>query len=141
MILISICIVATSFRWHRQLVIVRATAKSCARDRTFVGQPARPLAARMSSGRGSRMKSRSKTGGGRDLFDIDRSILLNQVNALKLTVRNALTELAMIAAENVFDQPLTAKLKQNALALKRMGARLDALARVLARAKLPAPRK
>ena len=87
------------------------------------------------------MKSRSKTGGDRDLFEIDRSILLNQVNALKLTVRNALTELAMIAAENVFDQPLTAKLKQNALALKRMGARLDALAKVLARAKLPASRK
>jgi len=87
------------------------------------------------------MKSRSKTGGDRDLFEIDRSILLNQVNALKRTVRNALTELAMIADENVFDQPLTTKLKQNALALIRMGVRLDALARVLARAKLPAPRK
>ena len=87
------------------------------------------------------MKSRSKTGGDRDLFDIDRSILLNQVNALKRTVRNALTELAMIADENVFDQPLTTKLKQNALALKRMGARLEALAEVLARAKLPASRK
>jgi hypothetical protein len=84
------------------------------------------------------MKSRSKTGGDRDLFQIDRSVLLNQVNALKLTVRNALTELSMIAAENVFDKPLTAKLKQNALALKRMEARLDALAKVLARAKLPA---
>jgi len=87
------------------------------------------------------MKSRSKTGGDRDLFEIDRSILLNQVNALKLTVRNALTELAMIAAENVFDKPLAAKLKRNALALKRMAARLDALAKVLARAKLPASRK
>ena len=87
------------------------------------------------------MKSRSKTGRDRDLFEIDRSILLNQVNALKLTVRNALTELAMIAAENVFDKPLTAKLKQNALGLKRMAARLDALANVLARAKLPASRK
>ena len=87
------------------------------------------------------MKSRSKTGGDRDLFDIDRSILLNQVNALKRTVRNALTELAMIADENVFDKPLTAKLKHNALALNRMGARLQALAEVLARAKLPASRK
>ena len=87
------------------------------------------------------MKSRSKTGGDRDLFEIDRSILLNQVNALKLPVRNALTELAMTAAENVFDKPLTAKIKQNARALKRMATRLDALARVLARAKLPASRK
>ena len=87
------------------------------------------------------MKSRSKTGRDRDLFEIDRSILLNQVNALKLTVRNAMTELAMIAAENVFDKPLTAKLKQNARALKRMGARLGALTKVLARAKLPASRK
>jgi|HubBroStandDraft_6_1064221.scaffolds.fasta_scaffold326168_2 hypothetical protein len=87
------------------------------------------------------MKSRSKTGRDRDLFEIDRSILLNQVNALKLTVRNALTELAMIATEKVFDQPLTAKLKQNGLALNRMGARLDALAKLLARAKLPASRK
>jgi hypothetical protein len=41
----------------------------------------------------------------------------------------------------VFDQPLTAKLKQNALALRRMAARLGALAKVLARAKLPASRK
>ncbi len=81
------------------------------------------------------MKSRSKTGGDRDLFEIDRSVLLNQLNALRLTVRNALTELAMIAAENVFDKPLTTKLKQNALALNRMDARLDALAKVLARAK------
>ena len=47
----------------------------------------------------------------------------------------------MIAAENVFARPLTAKLKQNALALKRMAARLDALTKVLARAKLPAARK
>jgi hypothetical protein len=87
------------------------------------------------------MKSRSKTGGDRALFEIDRSILLNQVNALKRTVRNALTELAMIAVENVFDRPLTAKLKRNALALNRMRARLDALAKVLARAKPPASRK
>jgi len=87
------------------------------------------------------MKSRSKTGGDRDLFEIDRSILLNQVNALKRTVRNALTELAMIADENVFDQPLTTKLRQNALALNRMRARLEALAKVLARAKLPASRR
>jgi hypothetical protein len=87
------------------------------------------------------MNPRSKTGRDRDLFEIDRGVLLNQVNALKFTVRNALTELTMMAAENVFDQPLTVKLKQNALALKRMAARLDALAKVLALAKLPASRK
>ena len=89
----------------------------------------------------SRMKPRSKTCRDRDLFDIDRGVLLGQVNALRRTVRNALTELGMIAAENVFARPLTAKLKQNALALKRMAARLDALTKVLARAKLPAARK
>jgi hypothetical protein len=87
------------------------------------------------------MKSRSKTGGDRDLFEIDRSVLLNQVNALRRTVRNALTELGMIAAENVFARPLTAKLKKNALALNRMAARLDALTKVLARAKPFASRK
>lgn len=87
------------------------------------------------------MKPRSKTGRDRDLFDIDRSILLGQVNALRRTVRNALTELAMIAAENVFTKPLTAKLKQNALALDRMTARLDTLTKVLARAKPFASRK
>jgi hypothetical protein len=81
------------------------------------------------------MKPGFKTGRNRDLFDIDRRVLLGQVNALRLTVRNALTELAMIAAENVFDKPLTTRLKQNALALNRMDARLDALAEVLARAK------
>jgi hypothetical protein len=87
------------------------------------------------------MKPRSKTGRDRDLFEIDRSVLLGQVNALRPTVRKALTELAMIAAENVFDNPLTAKLRQNALALNRLAARLDALTKVLARAKLPAARK
>jgi len=87
------------------------------------------------------MKPRSKTCRDRDLFDIDRGVLLGQVNALRRTVRNALTELGMIAAENVFARPLTAKLKQNALALKRMAARLEALTKVLARAKLPAARK
>lgn len=87
------------------------------------------------------MKPKSKIGRDRDLFEIDRSILLSQVNALKQTVRNAVTELTMVAAENVFDQPLTVKLKHNALALRRIAARLDALAKLLVRAKLPASRE
>ncbi len=43
----------------------------------------------------------------------------------------------MVAAENVFDKPLTAKLKRKARALNRMATRLDELGKVLAPRKIP----
>jgi hypothetical protein len=122
-----------SFSFTREYLRLRSnvcwTAGSSSGDTSVLGK------------RMSLMKPRSKTGRVRDLFDIDRGLLLCQVTALRRTVRNALTELSMIAAENVFAAPLTAKLKQNALALNRMAARLDALTKVLARAKPFASRK
>jgi hypothetical protein len=77
----------------------------------------------------------------RDLFEFDRGILIGQLNALRLTVRNATTEIAMVAAENVFDEPLSAKLKRKARALERVARRLDDLGKKLARAKSPRKRK
>ena len=76
-----------------------------------------------------------------DLFEFDRGILIGQLNALRLTVRNATTEIAMVAAENVFDEPLSAKLKRKARALERVARRLDDLGKKLARAKSPRKRK
>jgi hypothetical protein len=87
------------------------------------------------------MRPGSKLESERDFFEFDRSVLIGQVKALQLAIRNARTEIAMVAAENVFDKPLVAKLKRKARALDRMAQRLDDLGRVLARAKFPRVRK
>jgi hypothetical protein len=83
------------------------------------------------------MRPGSKIESERDFFEFDRGILIGQLNALQLTVRNAMTEIAMLAAENVFDKPLSAKLKRKARDLDRTARRLDDLGKVLARAKFP----
>ena len=77
----------------------------------------------------------------RDFFEFDRSALMGRVNALRLTVRNALTEIALVAAENVFNKPLSAKLKRKARALDQIARGLDELSKVLARARFPRARK
>jgi hypothetical protein len=87
------------------------------------------------------MRPGSKINSERDFFEIDRSVLFARVKALELTIQNALTEIAMVAAENVFDKPLTAKLNRKARALNQMAKRLDELGKVLARAKFPRARK
>jgi hypothetical protein len=43
----------------------------------------------------------------------------------------------MLAAESVFDRPLSEKIKRKARNLDRMARRLDDLGKVLARAKFP----
>ena len=77
----------------------------------------------------------------RDFFEFDRSFLISQLGVLQLTVRRVRTEIAMVAAENVFDKPLSAKLKRKGRALDRMARRLDDLGKVLARAKCPGAKK
>jgi hypothetical protein len=83
------------------------------------------------------MRPGSKLESERDCFEFDRSNLIGQLNALRLTVRKALTEIAMVAGENVFDKPLSAKLERKARALDGIARRLDDLGKVLARARLP----
>lgn len=83
------------------------------------------------------MKPGSKTNGERDYFEIDRSVLVAQLDALQRAVRDALIEIAMVAAENIFDQRLSAQLDRKARALNRMARRLDRLGRILVRAKFP----
>ena len=87
------------------------------------------------------MRPGSKLKNERDFFEFDRSVLITQLDAILLTVRSAVTELAMLAAENVFDKPLSVKLKRKARDLDRMARRLDDLGKVLARAKFPRLRK
>ena len=77
----------------------------------------------------------------RDCFEIDRGALIDHLYTLKLAIQHASNELAMIAAENVFDQPLSARLKRKARALDRMAVRLDVLGAALARAKFPRAKK
>jgi hypothetical protein len=83
------------------------------------------------------MRPRSKIESERACFEIDRGILIGQVNAVKLTIRNALAEIAMVAAESVFDKPLSARLNRKARALDRMARRLDVLGGTMARARFP----
>jgi hypothetical protein len=87
------------------------------------------------------MRPGSKITSERDYFEFDRRVLIDRLNALKLGVQTALTELAMIAAENVFDKRLSAKLERKAGALHRMAQRLEAVGKVVARAKFPGARK
>jgi hypothetical protein len=87
------------------------------------------------------MRPGSKIENDRDFFEFDRRVLIGQVKAIQLTVRNAMTQIAMLAAENVFDKPLSAKLKRRARDLDRTARRLNVLGKALARAKFPRVRK
>jgi hypothetical protein len=87
------------------------------------------------------MRPGSKIESERDFFEFDRGVLIGQVNDLQHSIRNALTEISMVAAKNVFDKPLSVKLMRKARALGRMAERLDVLSNVLARAKFPGVRK
>ena len=87
------------------------------------------------------MRPGSKLESERDLFEFDRSVLITELDAILLTVRNAVTELAMLAAENVFDKRLSANLKRKARDLDRMARRLDDLGKVLARDEIPQCKK
>jgi hypothetical protein len=87
------------------------------------------------------MRPGSKIESERDFFEFDRSVLIGQVKDLQLIIRRAVTEISMVAAENVFVKPLSAKLKRKTRALDRMAERLDVLSDVLARAKFPGVRR
>jgi len=84
---------------------------------------------------GSKQKSE------RDFFEFDRRVLIDQVKNLQLIINRVLTEISTVAAENVFDKHLSARLKRKARTLDRMARRLDDLGKVLSRAKFPRLRK
>lgn len=83
----------------------------------------------------------SKIDSARDAFEIDRKALLRQVKALLRTIHYASTELAMIAAENVFDKQVSAALKQRARTLKRHAGKLGIIGDGLSRAKFRGPQQ
>jgi hypothetical protein len=87
------------------------------------------------------MRPGSKIESERDFFEFDRRVLIGQVKALQATIRNASKEISMVAAENVFDKPLSAKLKRKARVLDRIARKLDDMSKVLARAKFLRVRK
>jgi hypothetical protein len=83
------------------------------------------------------MEPGSKIDSARDAFEIDRKALLRQVRALLRTVHDASTELAMVAAENVFDEHVSAALEQKARTLRRAARKLDGIEDALSRAEFP----
>lgn len=83
----------------------------------------------------------SKIDGARDAFETDRKALLRQLRALLRTIHDASTELAMIAAENVFDLRVSAGLEQKARTLRRAARRLDRIGAALSRAKFPSAKR
>jgi len=83
----------------------------------------------------------SKIDSARDAFEIDRKALLHQVKVLLLTMHEAATELAMLAAENVFDKRVSAALKQRARTLRRASRKLDGIGDALSKAKFPKARR
>jgi hypothetical protein len=87
------------------------------------------------------VRAGSKIDSARDLFQFDRDALLGQLEALLLVIRNAATEIAMVAAENVFDRRLSAELKRKARQLNREARRLETIGSAIARAKFPPKKK
>jgi len=83
------------------------------------------------------MRAGSRIASARDLFELDRGALFGQVQALLLSVRNAATEIAMVANEGVFDKRLSAHLKRKARILNREARKLEAIGATIARAKFP----
>lgn len=79
----------------------------------------------------------SKIDSARDAFETDRKALLHQVRALLRIIRDTSTELAMVAAENVFDTPASAALEQKARTLGRAARKLDRIGDALSQAKFP----
>ena len=83
----------------------------------------------------------SEIAGARDLLELDRGALFGQVQALLRIIRNTSSEIAMVAAENVFDKALSAKLKRKAGVLNREARKLEAIGSAIARAKYPPTKK
>jgi hypothetical protein len=79
----------------------------------------------------------SKIDSARDAFEIDRKAFLRQVRALLRTIHDASTELAMVAAENVFDKRVSAALEQKARTMRRAVQKLDSIGDALSQAKFP----
>lgn len=78
----------------------------------------------------------SKIESERDLFGIYGKALRRELQALLLTIRKASTELAMVAAENVFDRGTSSSMRRNAAALLRAAERLEAAGVAGGRAKV-----
>jgi hypothetical protein len=87
------------------------------------------------------MRPRSKINSARDAFEIDRKALLRQVRALLRLMREASAELAMVAAENVFDERMSAALERKARTLKRAVQKLDCIGDAVSQAKVPAAQR
>lgn len=77
----------------------------------------------------------SKIDSARDAFEIDRKALVRQMKALRRTLHEASTELAMVAAENVLDTRVSAALEQKARTLRRALRKLDNISDALSQAK------
>jgi len=64
----------------------------------------------------------------RKWFELDRGVVIGQVSALRRSITNGAKQLDMIAAEKIFDQPLSEMILRKAIALQKLARELKQLA-------------
>jgi hypothetical protein len=74
-------------------------------------------------------------------FKTDQNVLINELKFVETMIEESATEMAMIAAESVFDEQVSTFLVGEARALHRMVRGLEDLRLEIDRARLPRKRK
>jgi len=64
----------------------------------------------------------------RKWFELDRGIVIGQVSTLRRSITNGAKQMDMIAAEKIFDQPLSEMILRKAQALQKLARELKELA-------------
>lgn len=70
-------------------------------------------------------------------FEIDRATVVGQLQNLRRAIDEGAEEMAMVAAERVFDQSFSRALERRARQLQRVAKDLNALLRSVAHAQIP----
>ena len=61
-------------------------------------------------------------------FELDRSAVIGQLSSLRRAISNGAKQLEMIAAERIFEKPLSEEVRLTTVTLKRIGRQLKELA-------------
>lgn len=77
----------------------------------------------------------------RRCFEIDRKVVVRQLQALQSAITDGATEMEMVAAESVFDTRLSTLLKRSARSLFRTARSLNVVRLAVVRARFPRVRK
>jgi hypothetical protein len=75
-------------------------------------------------------------------FELDRSAVIGQLSALRRAIANGAMQMEMIAAERIFEEPLSEEIRQKTFALKRFARQLKELeVKVTSASGYPKPNK